>query len=93
MIYQIVWDKQSKDFLKKMNNKDAQRIINKVNGVTENPRRYVETLVEVGAYKLRVGDYRAIIDIEENNKILKVLFIGHRKNIYKYLMKKKDFKD
>jgi len=92
MKYQIVWDKQSKDFLKKIDDKDAQRIIKKINSITENPRRYAETLVEISAYKLRIGDYRALVDIDENKKLLKVLFIGFRKNIYKYLTKRTDFK-
>jgi len=32
--------------------------------------------------KLRVGNYRIIIDVEEETKVLFVEKIGHRKNIY-----------
>ncbi|MCZ7372487.1 MAG: type II toxin-antitoxin system RelE/ParE family toxin [Candidatus Methanoperedens sp.] len=33
-------------------------------------------------YKLRVGDYRVIMDIDNKNLIILVLKAGHRRNIY-----------
>ena len=36
-----------------------------------------------GLFKLRVGDYRIIYEIDWNQKIIYVLAIGHRKDIYK----------
>jgi mRNA interferase RelE/StbE len=33
-------------------------------------------------YKLRVGDYRVIAEINKNEIKILVLLIGHRKNIY-----------
>ncbi|NCS90056.1 MAG: hypothetical protein COZ25_02665 [Ignavibacteria bacterium CG_4_10_14_3_um_filter_37_18] len=35
----------------------------------------------MGTFRFRIGDYRAIVDIEENKII--VLKVGHRKDIYK----------
>ena len=49
------------------------------------PFRYFEKLVTKDYYKLRVGDYRVIADIDKNKVKILVLFIGHRKNIYKNL--------
>ncbi len=34
-------------------------------------------------YRLQVGDYRVILDIDEGNLIILVIKIGHRKKIYK----------
>ncbi|MBI5158597.1 type II toxin-antitoxin system RelE/ParE family toxin [Candidatus Micrarchaeota archaeon] len=82
MAYEIRWDEKAREFLRKIQFEDAQRIIRKVNGIADFPEHYLGSLVEVKAYKLRVGDYRAIIDLDKNNKIISVLFIGHRKNIY-----------
>ncbi len=36
----------------------------------------------------RVGDFRVIFFIEKDEKILKIIAIGHRKNIYKMLGKR-----
>jgi len=40
-------------------------------------------LVGDPGYRLRVGDYRVILDIDEGNLFILVIKIGHRKKIYK----------
>ncbi len=56
-----------------------------MNEVATNPIHYLEPLKEVNAYKIRIGDYRVIVDFHIDEKVIDVLFIGHRKNIYKNL--------
>ena len=51
----------------------------------DNPFHYFERLKGRKDYKLRIGDYRVIADIEESQNKIKVTVIGHRKNIYKNL--------
>ena len=87
MIYEIIWDDKARDFLRKIHKVEAQRIIKKVNSIVSDPRHYLETLVEIKSYKLRIGDYRALIDMDENKKTLSVVLIGHRKDIYKYVQR------
>ena len=89
MSYEIIWDDKARDFLRKIYQKDAKRIIKKVNSIIDDPRHYLETLVKIKSYKLRIGNYRALIDLNENNNILSVVLIGHRKDIYKYVQRKK----
>lgn len=36
-----------------------------------------------GLFRYRVGDHRVIFEINEKSKIVKVLSIRHRKNVYK----------
>lgn len=40
-------------------------------------------------YKLRVGDYRIIADINRNIGRIEITLIDHRKNIYKVLRREK----
>jgi len=40
-------------------------------------------LEDMPGFKLRVGDYRAIVDVDNSAKVINVLKVGHRKNIYK----------
>ena len=47
------------------------------------PHRFFVRLVGRTEYKLRVGDYRVIADIEENRRVIVVRSLGHRRNIYK----------
>jgi len=47
------------------------------------PYSYVEKLVGSPYFKLRVGNYRIIMDIKNDQLKMLVIEIGHRKNIYK----------
>jgi mRNA interferase RelE/StbE len=80
--YEIRWDEKARDFLRTIHESDAKRIVEKVNSIVHFPEHYLESLSGVKSYKLRVGDYRIIVDLDRNNKTILVLFIGHRKNIY-----------
>lgn len=48
-----------------------------------NPLSFAKKLeyFEYGDYRIRIGDYRAIFDVE--NDTAKILKVGHRKDIYK----------
>jgi len=87
MNYNITWDEKAREFLRKIHPPDAQRIIKKVNSIVDEPFHYLEILVDIKSYKLRVGDYRILIDVEENKRILSVVLIGHRKDIYQYVQR------
>ncbi|OIO40847.1 type II toxin-antitoxin system RelE/ParE family toxin [Candidatus Pacearchaeota archaeon CG10_big_fil_rev_8_21_14_0_10_31_9] len=81
-MYSIQIEKNAEDFLKKLQRKDAEVILNKIYSIRENPFRYLKRLQGEKLWRLRVGDYRAIIDVIISlNKII-VIRIGHRKNIY-----------
>jgi mRNA interferase RelE/StbE len=70
---------------KKLDRLIRKRIVNKLDlwCKYEKPLKFAESLVnsELGSYRFRVGDYRIIIDVEENMII--VLAVGHRREIYK----------
>ena len=81
-MYSIQIEKNAEDFLKKLQKKDAEIILNKIYSIRENPFRYLKRLQGEKLWRLRIADYRAIVDvIISMNKII-VLRIGHRKNIY-----------
>ena len=40
------------------------------------------TSILTGLWSLRIGDYRAIYQIKNNELIILVIKIGHRKNVY-----------
>lgn len=47
-----------------------------------NPGRDLSRLSGEDAYKLRVGDYRMIVDWDRKEETVYVLTVGHRRNIY-----------
>jgi mRNA interferase RelE/StbE len=81
-MYSIQIEKNAEDFIKKLQKKDAEIILNKIYSIRENPFRFIKRLQGEKLWRLRIGDYRAIIDvIISMNKII-VIRIGHRKNVY-----------
>lgn len=61
----------------------SKRIIQRIESTRSDPHRFFVRLVRRTEYKLRVGDYRVIADIEENRRVIVVRSLGHRRNIYK----------
>ncbi len=90
MKYETVWDDRSRSFLRKIPKLDAQRIIKKINFIAISPKHYLKPLVNINSHKLRIGNYRALIDLNENEKIMSVVLIDHRRDIYK-LIKRGNF--
>ncbi len=82
-MYNLIFDKKALDFLKKLDKEIKDRIWDKLQRCKENPFLFLKHLENISGYKMRVGDYRLIIDIDEASKTISVLKIGHRKNIYK----------
>ena len=82
MTYSVEWHPKVRNFLRKLPKNISARIVKKVKQITEKPFHYLEHYEGEDVYKLRIGDYRAVVDvIISMNKII-VVRIGHRKNIY-----------
>src|SRR2546429_6210714 len=55
----------------------------KLRMVALDPARYLTRLRSVEAFKVRVGDYRAIVDVDWQQRIVYVLSVGHRSTVYR----------
>ena len=82
MSYLVKVDKKAQDFLDKLPQNISLRIINKLEQIKENPFHFLEHY-EGEYYKLRIGDYRALIDVDSEKKILLVRVLDKRGRIYK----------
>jgi len=83
MGYDIAWTPKALEGMKRLDPEVKRRIIRKVADLEFAPYHFVERMAGVNAYRLRVGDYRVIIDILENPKQIGILKVGHREQIYK----------
>ena len=83
MSYSIDWDKKPKKFLNNFQRDIAERILNKLDEVKENPFRYLEHFEGAEVYKLRIGDYHFLIDVDFENKILTIQVLDKRGRVYK----------
>lgn len=84
-MYIIELTETAKRFLNKINKRDVGMILNKIYSIRENPFRFLKRLQGEKLWRLKIADYRVIVDvIISMNKII-VLRIGHRKNVYEKL--------
>ena len=83
----ITWDPKARDFLRKLPKDIADRIFRKMDKeIRKDVERYLNTLVNMNLYKIRIGDYRLFVDYYKDKDELIIRSIRHRKNAYKNKM-------
>lgn len=70
-----------KQFLK-LPKKIQERVISVLERIKERPFHFIKRKQETPYFILRIGEYRAILDIRRENSIIYIIEVGHRKNIY-----------
>ena len=78
----VEYTEQAIDHLKNLDPQVADRVMNKVDEATDWTDHRLEKLSGYPYYKLRAGDYRAIITWDQENDVLIVEAVGHRRNVY-----------
>ncbi len=68
--------------LRKLDREMRQRIITTIERIRIRPDTYIRKLVGDEGYRLRVGNYRVILDIDKEQLVILILRIGHRRNVY-----------
>jgi len=82
-MYNLLFSKEAEDFLKKLDKNIKARMFKKFDSMKENPELGKPLTVNLaGLWSLRIGDYRAIYQIDSNQLLIFVIKIGHRKNVY-----------
>ncbi|PKP60414.1 MAG: hypothetical protein CVT88_03090 [Candidatus Altiarchaeales archaeon HGW-Altiarchaeales-1] len=81
MIFGIEWSERAEQTLSKLPGYISSRIVRKVD-IKSDPFHYLEHYEGNDVYKLRIGDYRALIDVDFENKLLKIVIVRYRSKIY-----------
>jgi mRNA interferase RelE/StbE len=84
MSYHIEFAKPAAKQLKALSLQEQQRIKSKIDALVDSPRPdgVVKLSGEDNLYRIRVGDYRIIYSIQDNQLLILVLKIGHRRDVY-----------
>ena len=83
MTYEVRYDPKAEKQLEKLPKEIASRIVRKLGEVAQTGRGIESINDKEYGHKIRVGDYRAIVDVERNPDIIWVRVVGHRSTIYK----------
>jgi len=85
MSFHVEWHPKASKNLSKLPKDGIKRILDKIDEVKEDPFRFLEHFEGQNFYKLRIGDYRALIDINFKDKILKIQVFDKRGRVYQTL--------
>ncbi|MEQ1605226.1 MAG: type II toxin-antitoxin system RelE/ParE family toxin [Pyrinomonadaceae bacterium] len=84
MPYRIVLTKSAIKELESLSDKIHANVVERLRQLEESPRIFgTEKLASLQAYKLRVGNYRIIYQIDDRNEEVKVIMVEDRKQVYK----------
>ncbi|MFZ1024578.1 MAG: type II toxin-antitoxin system RelE/ParE family toxin [Thermoplasmata archaeon] len=82
MAFRILWSASASRQLAKLDRSIAKRLFERVEGLSENPLRQLRRLVGLPYFRLRVGDYRVIVEVRQLELLVLVLKVGHRESVY-----------
>jgi len=83
LLYEIIFSQKAKKQLFKLEKVIQERIIAALERIRIRPEVYIVKIIGDPGYKIRVGNYRVIMDIDRTKLLILIIKIGHRRNIYK----------
>ena len=83
MNYQVFILRSAQRALAKLSKPNYQRVKDAIEALASNPRPPgCKKLVQRDGWRIRVGDYRIIYEIDDLRRVVTVLDVGHRSDIY-----------
>jgi len=85
MKYLVRYDPKAEKQLEKLPAEIARRIVLKMRRVGDTGRGIESMKDEEYGYKVRIGDYRVLVDVTNNPDTIWVRYVDHRHRVYKNL--------
>ncbi len=82
MSYEVFLHPKPAEALSKLEKDVRKRIRTKLRELKDGPERKGKRLKHSEFWSLRIGDFRAIYEIDAENDQVIVLFVGHRRDVY-----------
>lgn len=84
-MYQIIYKKSVEKDLRKIDTATQKQIVERVGILASEPRPdgAAKLRGEKDLYRIRLGDYRIIYQIIDSVLVVRIIKIGHRKEIYR----------
>ena len=84
MNYEIFIERSAQQALSKIPRPSQDRLVEAIRKLRSDPRpEGVRKLSGRNAWRIRVGDYRAIYEINDDQSKVLIVVVGHRKEVYR----------
>ena len=82
--YKVFFRKSAADELGRIPKKDLARIVERIRSLESDARpRGCEKLSALERYRIRQGDYRIVYAIDDDDRTVDIVKVGHRSEVYK----------
>ena len=82
--YRITIKKSAAKELEAVPRKDLRKIVMRIRSLARNPRPHgSQKLSGQEQYRIRQGDYRIVYFIEDDEQLVDIIKIGHRREVYR----------
>lgn len=81
--YNDLIKKSAERELRKIHKADLQRITQRIKDLAATPLPSGnEKLAGQDSYRIRQGDYRVVYAVDDNHRLIEIIKIGHRREVY-----------
>ena len=82
--YSLRFKKSAERELRKITKADLQRITQRIKELAAIPRPSgSEKLAGQDSYRIRQGDYRIVYTVDDDHRLIEIIKIGHRREVYR----------
>ena len=83
-LYSIKWKASAKKELRQIDKKEIPKILEAIEKLASNPhpQNHKKILGSEHNFRIRIGNYRVIYFIEDNELIIEIIRVKHRKDVY-----------
>jgi mRNA interferase RelE/StbE len=84
-VYEVYLEKSAENDLKRLPKSIFDRIIPQIKTLAENPRPSVCRKItgSKNDWRIRIGDYRVIYEVDEKAKAVRIMRVRHRREVYR----------
>ena len=83
-MYQIELRRRAQRALDRLPKTDFQAVVEAIKELAQTPKpRGVEKVKTTGLWRIRQGDYRIIYGVDDNQQIVTIVRLGHRREVYR----------
>lgn len=84
-MYEVLLERRAERDLKRLEAKDFHRIIREIKALAENPRPPGCRKITGSEHdwRIRIGAYRVIYEIDENARAVRIMRVRHRREVYR----------
>ncbi|MBI2853414.1 MAG: type II toxin-antitoxin system RelE/ParE family toxin [Chloroflexi bacterium] len=85
-MHKIEIRRQAQRALDKLPKSDFQAVVEAIRDLAQTPRpKGVEKVKTTGLWRIRQGDYRVIYAIDDNEHVITIVRVGHRREVHRAL--------